>query len=121
MHGSDKELEKMANYFQTLKAAKEESLKKNPARKPNQAQLFLKVIVGGYLVYLAWQLYKGGALQTSGWEFAAMLGAIILFTVCGIWFAVISIKAILAKDYYDPNSPAPDADEETEAEDEEIK
>ena len=53
MHGSDKELEKMANYFQTLKAAKEENEKKNPARKPNQAQLFLKVIVGGYLVYLA--------------------------------------------------------------------
>lgn len=104
----------MANYFQTLKAAREESEKKNPARKPTQAQLFLKVIVGGYLVYLAWQLYKGGALQSTGWEFAAMLGAIILFTVFGIWFAVISIKALLAKDYYDPNSPACDEEENAE-------
>ena len=104
----------MANYFQTLKEAKAESLKKNPARKPTQAQLFLKIIVSGYLVYLAWQLYKGGALQSTGWEFAAMLGAIILFTVFGVWFAVISIKALLAKDYYDPNSPAPDADEGAE-------
>ena len=100
----------MANYFETLKAAKEENRRKNPERKPNQGQLTLKIIVGGYLVYLAWKIYQGGALQKTGWELAAMVGAIVLFTVFGIWTAVASFLALAKKDYYDPNSPASDAD-----------
>lgn len=103
----------MFDYFEKRKAEKEKYEKENPSHKPTQSQLFIKIIVGGYLVYLAWQLYKDGALVSyTGWQLALMIAAMVLFVVFGVGLCVISLKALGARDFYDPNAPSASEEEE---------
>ena len=104
----------MPGYFEKRKAEREKYEKENPSHKPTQSQLFIKIIVGGYLVYLAWQLYKGGALVNyTGWQLALMIAAMVLFVVFGVGLCVLSLKALGGRDFYDPNAPAASGEEET--------
>lgn len=77
----------------------------NPERLPTQAQLMLRILVGGYLYYLIYQLLTGGALQNTGWKLAVMIGGIVLFAVFGGYFIVMSVRMLMRQEYYDPNSP----------------
>ena len=73
-------------------------------RKPTQVQLSLRIIVGGYLYYLIYQLITGGALNYSGWHLAAMIGGIVLFAGFGGYFIVKSLLDIIRHNYQDPNA-----------------
>ena len=88
-----------------LKKQQKEQKNSNPERLPTQAQLMLRILVGGYLYYLIYQLLTGGALQNTGWKLAVMIGGIVLFAVfCG-YFIVMSVRMLMRQEYYDPNSP----------------
>lgn len=101
----------MFDYFEKRKAEKEKQERENPTHKPTQSQLFIKVIVGGYLVYLAWGIYKDGALVNhTGWQLALMIGAMALFAVFGAVYCVMALRALAQKDYYDPNASSETAE-----------
>ena len=88
-----------------LKKQQKEQKNSNPERLPTQAQLMLRILIGGYLYYLIYQLLTGGALQNTGWKLAVMIGGIILFAVFGGYFIVMSVRMLMRQEYYDPNSP----------------
>ena len=94
--------------FDTYKAAREEEKKKNPDHLATQGQLMLRILVGGYLYYLIYQLYTGGALKSTGWQLAAMAGGMVLFAVFGAYFIYNGVRALMRHEYYDPNSAAPE-------------
>ena len=82
----------------------EEPKENNPGGKSTQTQLTLRVLVGGYLYYLIYQLLKGGALTANtGWHLAVMIGAMVLFAGFGGYFLVTSVIALIRHDYFDPN------------------
>lgn len=88
-----------------LKKQQKEQKNTNPERLPTQAQLMLRILIGGYLYYLIYQLLTGGALQNTGWKLAVMIGGIVLFAVFGGYFIVMSVRMLMRQEYYDPNSP----------------
>ena len=55
----------------------------------NQVKLILRLVVGGYLVYLAYDLLKG---DRSNWVFVA---AAIVFGLAGAALAVHSLLALV--------------------------
>ena len=93
----------------------EEEKKKNPEHLPTQGQLGLRMIVGGYLYYLVYKLYTGGALQETGGKLAVMIGGMILFVVFGTYFLINAVRAMVKHEYYDMNA-APAASEEDSGE-----
>ena len=66
-----------------FKKQQKEQKNANPESLPTQAQLMLRILIGGYLYYLIYQLLTGGALQNTGWKLAVMIGGIVLFAVFG--------------------------------------
>ena len=88
-----------------LKKQQKEQKNTNPERLPTQAQLMLRILIGGYLYYLIYQLLTGGALQNTGWKLAVMIGGIVLFAAFGGYFIVMSVRMLMRQEYYDPNSP----------------
>ena len=88
-----------------LKKQQKEKKNSNPERLPTQAQLMLRILVGGYLYYLIYKLLTGGALQNTGWKLAVMIGGIVLFAVFGGYFIMMSVRMLMRQEYYDPNSP----------------
>lgn len=64
------------------------------APKPPQASLLLRILGGGYLVYLAWDL------RASAGESLLFLAAIIVFAVVGLLLAVFSIRELLSSGYF---------------------
>ena len=88
-----------------LKKQQKEQKNSNPERLPTQAQLMLRILVGGYLYYLIYQLLTGGALQNTGWKLAVMICGIVLFAVFGGYFIMMSVRMLMRQEYYDPNSP----------------
>ena len=88
-----------------LKKQQKEQKNTNPERLPTQAQLMLRILVGGYLYYLIYKLLTGGALQNTGWKLAVMIGGIFLFAVFGGYFIIMSVRMLMRQEYYDPNSP----------------
>ena len=81
----------------------EQQEEKNSGRKATQTQLMLRIVVGGYLYYLVYQLLTGGVLQYTGWRLAVMVAAILLFAGFGGYFLVTSVLALVRHDYFDPN------------------
>ena len=90
--------------FDSYKALQEQQKKNNPDRKPTQAQLSIRILVGGYLYYLIYQLLKGGVLDYTGWQLAIMIAGMILFAGFGGYFIVKSLMDIIRHNYYDPNA-----------------
>ncbi len=62
--------------------------------KPPQASLLLRILGGGYLVYLAWDL------RASAGESLLFLAAIIVFAVVGLLLAGFSIRELLSSGYF---------------------
>lgn len=96
------------------KKQQEEQRRKNPDRLPTQGQLGLRILVGGYLYYLIYQLYQGGVLEYSGWKLAVMLFGMILFAAFGGYFIYNGVRAMLRHEYLDMNAipPAPEEDDD---------
>ena len=90
--------------FDSFKAKQEEQRKKNPDNLPTQGQLTLRILVGGYLFYLIYQLYTGGALDNTGWRLAIIIVSMILFAGFGAYFLYNGIRAIMNRDYFNPNA-----------------
>lgn len=72
---------------------------------------YLTAIVGGYLVYLAWQIF-GDLPQGSNLAAIAFWAAIVVFVICGVLLAALSFWA-LVKGYCVENAPADDEDPST--------
>lgn len=75
---------------------------KNNHKGPTQMNLYLRIVVGGYLVYLAYDIFK--LRDTQAAEYWVMMLFVLLFTVAGAGFAAVSIKGLIKKEYYDPNN-----------------
>ena len=88
-----------------FKKQQKEQKNANPESLPTQAQLMLRILIGGYRYYLIYQLLTGGALQNTGWKLAVMIGGIVLFAVFGGYFIIMSVRMLMRQEYYDPNLP----------------
>ena len=104
----------------SFRAQQEEQKKNNPDHLPTQGQLTLRILVGGYLYYLIYQIYTGGGLENTGWKLAIIICAMILFAGFGAYFLYNGIRAIMNRDYYDPNA-VPSATEEAGAVEEPVE
>ncbi len=82
-------------------AQQEQKTEAKPHRGATQAQLSLRLIVGGYLYYLIYKLITGGALQYTGWHLAVMIGAIVLFAGFGGYFIGKSLIDLVRHNYSD--------------------
>lgn len=65
-------------------------------RRHNQTSIFLWMIVGGYLVYLAWQLFSSEPGDT---EPVIITAAIIFFTIAGLALVGVGMYAMIKKCY----------------------
>ena len=78
----------------------------------NQTVVFLWLIVGGYLVYLAYQILTGD-MGTANHLLLYIFS--ILFIVVGVLIVALSLYALIGKHYQMPKSPVPaEEDRETE-------
>ncbi|MBQ7871276.1 MAG: hypothetical protein IJ357_03965 [Oscillospiraceae bacterium] len=75
----------------------------NEANKPSQISLFLRLLGGGYLVYLAWDLR--GAIHDS----PLFLIAVIVFGVVGAALLIHTILKFVRHEYI-RNDPAPESE-----------
>ncbi len=69
--------------------------------KPPQVTLLLRLLCGGYLIYLAWGLYKdgaGGLFLAAGAVFALVGAALLVFT----------LRAMLRKEDREDQPPSSD-------------
>ena len=94
----------------SFRAQQEEQKKNNPDHLPTQGQLTLRILVGGYLYYLIYQIYTGGGLENTGWKLAIIIGAMVLFAGFGAYFLYNGIRAIMNRDYFDPNAVPSDSE-----------
>ncbi len=74
---------------------------KNNHKGTTQMNLYLRIVVGGYLVYLAYDIFKLQDTQVS--DYWIMMLFVLLFTVIGATLVVVSLKGLIKKEYYDPN------------------
>ena len=77
--------------------------------KPPQASLLLRLLGGGYLVYLAYDLMKS---SQGDWKFIA---AAALFGLVGGALFLHSLLTLVKSDYF-RNSPPPENGEESQEE-----
>ena len=71
----------------------EQNQKKQPAFLPRKGSLNLRLIGGGYLLYLCYQLGKGLS-ETKQNQKLIMMAAIVVFAVVGVIIFVTSLKAL---------------------------
>ena len=78
-------------------------------QKPPQFSLLLRLLGGGYLVYLAYDLFKNG--QGNWFVYAAAA----VFALVGGALFIHSLLTLVKSDYF-RNSPPPQDEEKTEDE-----
>lgn len=68
----------------------------NDKKKPlvPKSSLIIRLIAGMYLIYLAYELFMGLNV-TEGAPKAVVIGAAVIFAVCGLILAFVSGKAFL--------------------------
>lgn len=74
---------------------------KNKHKGPTQMNLYLRIVVGGYLVYLAYDLFKLQDVQAP--DYWVMMLFVLLFVVIGAILVIFSLKGLIKKEYYDPD------------------
>lgn len=80
-------------------------------KKTTSTNLYLRIFVGGFLIYLAYTL--GIDLKnTTGNDTIIFGAATILFAVAGAIIVGWSVYRLIKKDYYDPMTDGDFADEE---------
>ena len=72
----------------------------------NQMKLVLRLVAGGYLIYLAYDLFRNGQ---ESWY---LLSAAALFALAGGVLAVLSLMKLVRSDYF--RNPPPKDEENTE-------
>jgi hypothetical protein len=88
-------------------------------KKTTAMHLYLRIMIGGFLIYLAYSL--GIDLKNvAGSELMILGSATVLFSVAGVVIAGWSLYRLVKKDYYDPMTDGPE-EEEPEGEDSEQK
>ncbi len=69
---------------------------------PTKISLILRMVVSGYLLYLAWGLREAPASHT-GAERLLFIGAMILFSAVAVILGGLSLKAFLNGEYDRPD------------------
>lgn len=111
----------MSGYFEKRKEELAEQRKRNPENKPTQSSVVIRMVAGGYLLYLVYQMLKEGALSETGGQLVLMIGGILVLGGFGIFFFVDGLKRYLKHDYFNPVSDdfsktEDESEEETEEE-----
>lgn len=73
----------------------EDNKKKNP-KLPTAIMLFLRIFIGGYLCYLAYQIITGG---DSSLNSIVVYGFSAIFVVAGLGLIGLSIKMMIKGEY----------------------
>ena len=83
--------------------------KKRPHGAPNARSRMYRLLAGGYLVYLAYQLISG-AVGQEGWPTMKIVGlaAGILFAAIGLWLFLANVKEPQMQDDTDTEEEKPD-------------
>lgn len=75
--------------------------KDNQEKAPSGAQAMsptraaIRVLAGGYLLYLLYEIIKGGGLtENTGGKLALMVVSLLLFAVFGVLFIIQGVKAL---------------------------
>ena len=79
--------------------------------KPEQITLILRLLCGGYLIYLAWGLFKDGA---GGLFLAA--GAV--FALAGAALLVFTLRTMMRREDQEDEPPEPSSDDTDNGKDE---
>ncbi|MDO5445416.1 MAG: hypothetical protein Q4F31_07340 [Eubacteriales bacterium] len=104
-------------YFQKLKEEREETRKKNPENKPTQFQATMRIVCGGYLWYLIYEIIRdGGLTQNKGWMLVLMILGLVAFAATGGYCLYDGLKMYKKQDFYNPNAPYHGDDEEADPE-----
>ena len=85
-----------------------------------RVQCSFRLIAGGYLVYIAYNMAKElitGASNPQGWARVGCIAAIVLFGVFGLGYFLLNVKVFLKKDFFVPGRDDVVEDEETGTED----
>lgn len=67
-----------------------------------QGMIFLWMIVGGYLAYLAWQLLTEDPGEANP---AVLTVAAVVFAIVGLIMVAVSLYSLIGKHYKDPYPP----------------
>lgn len=118
----------MTNFFEKYKQEqaerKADMAKRNPDNLPTKFQVIIRMVVGVYLYYLIYSMYKTPEFKaTSGWSKVLMIAAMVLFAVAGAWVFIKGLKGYRAGKFFDPNNDdySEEAVAEREAEEAEAK
>lgn len=61
-----------------------------------KSSLIIRLIAGGYLIYLAYELFMGlGANTGEGAPMAVSIGAAVIFAICGLILVIINGRDFL--------------------------
>ena len=105
-------------YFQKLREEKEENRRKNPENKPTQFQATMRLVCGGYLWYLIYEIIRdGGLTQNKGWMLFLMILGLVAFAVVGGYCLFDGFRMFKKQDFYNPNAPYPGDEEDSEEND----
>jgi len=86
-------------------AEKADMKKRNPDKLPTKFQVICRMVVGVYLLYLVYKMFKDGAIQnTSGGEKALIIASMIVFVVGGGLSFYSGLKTYKNGKFFDPNS-----------------
>ena len=95
--------------------AKKEAKREESAAKPTQITVMLRLVAGGYLVYLAFGLLQD-YLKPAGGGKMVQLGCGVLFGVIGAFLAGWSLKKFIKGEYI-KYGEIPDDEEDDQTED----
>lgn len=85
-------------------------MEKKKPRNVTQMNLYIRILAGGYVVYLAYDIFKMRDPQAS--NYWLMMLFVALFVIVGAGFVIMSVKSLIKKEYYDPNQDNSEEDEQ---------
>ena len=85
------------------------AFKKETDMERNQMKDILRLVVGGYLVYLAYDLFKSSEGKVQ------FIAAAVLFALVGVALFIFSLLTLVKSSYF-RNSPPPEDEEPPEEE-----
>ena len=81
-------------------------------RSRNSTSLIIRMIAGGYLIYLVYQMIKDGALTANtGWKLVAMVAAMAAFVGFGLFFIIKGIQGLRKIREEENTEPAEETEE----------